>query len=52
MFLSVKKQMLGAVTDYDQRPRRKWILSHPSQVFSHTIYSKCYTSKHALHMII
>jgi dynein heavy chain len=34
MFLSLKERMMEAVTDYDQRPREKWVLAHPSQVCS------------------
>jgi dynein heavy chain len=37
MFLSLKKRMLEAVMDYDQRPRKKWVLAHPSQVCAHRI---------------
>ncbi|PSN37035.1 Dynein heavy chain 6 [Blattella germanica] len=32
MFLSLRKRMMGAITDHDLRPRNKWILSHPNQI--------------------
>ncbi|KAJ9577922.1 hypothetical protein L9F63_025216, partial [Diploptera punctata] len=32
MFLSLKKKMIAAITDHDQKPRNKWILAHPNQI--------------------
>jgi hypothetical protein len=46
MFLSLKKRMMGAITDYDQRPLMEWVLSHPAQVCTYlwnviqTLYSE------------
>ncbi|XP_069668946.1 dynein axonemal heavy chain 6 isoform X3 [Periplaneta americana] len=32
MFISLKKRMMGAMIDYEQRARKKWVLAHPSQI--------------------